>query len=106
MVLRDMKLGLLFTTVALANQNDFHENGLSQIASNWKKLLDASEIKSTSKDRLNDRVDRIIGKLEDRDIKLRLVFKFIPRILVMCLQNVFVIEKSPQYARFIIVCPI
>ena len=90
-VIRNMKLGLLFATVASANQNDFYENGLSQIASNWKKLLDASEIKSTSRDRLNDRLDRIIAKLEDRDIKLRLVFKFIPRILVMCLQNVFVI---------------
>ena len=90
-VFGNMKLGLLFATVASANQNDFYENGLSQIASNWKKLLDASEIKSTSRDRLNDRLDRIIAKLEDRDIKLRLVFKFISRILVMCLQNVFVI---------------
>ena len=101
-----MKLGVLFATVASANQNDFYENGLSQIASNWKKLLDASEIKSTSRDRLNDRLDRIIAKLEDRDIKLRLVFKFISRILVMLLQNVFVIKKSLEYARFIIVCPI
>ena len=76
--------------------------------SNSKQLekTSGSEIKSTSRDRLNDRLDRIIAKLEDRDIKLRLVFKFISRILVMCLQNVFVIEKSLQYARFIIVCPI
>ena len=73
-----MKLGLLnVAAVASANtgsENNFYENGLSQTASNWKKLLDASGIKSTSKDRLNDKLEKIIKKLEDRDTKLRLVW--------------------------------
>ena len=72
-----MKLGLLnVAAVASANtgsENNFYENGLSQTASNWKKLLDASGIKSTSKDRLNDKLEKILKKLEDRDTKLRLV---------------------------------
>ena len=73
-----MKLGLLnVAAVASANtgsENNFYENGLSQTASNWKKLLDASGIKSTSKDRINDKLEKIIKKLEDRDTKLRLVW--------------------------------
>ena len=73
-----MKLGLLnVAAVASANtgsENNFYENGLSQTASNWKKLLDASGIKSTSKDRLNDKLEKILKKLEDRDTKLRLVW--------------------------------
>ena len=72
-----MKLGLLnVAAVASANtgsENNFYENGLAQTASNWKKLLDASGIKSTSKDRLNDKLEKIIKKLEDKDTKLRLV---------------------------------
>ena len=73
-----MKLGLLnVAAVASANaENDFYENGLSQTASNWKKLLDASGIKSSSKDRLNIKLEKIIEKLEERDTKLRLVFKW------------------------------
>ena len=72
-----MKLALLnVAAVASANtgsENNFYENGLAQTASNWKKLLDASGIKSTSKDRLNDKLEKIIKKLEDKDTKLRLV---------------------------------
>ena len=70
-----MKLALLnVAAVASANtgsENNFYENGLAQTASNWKKLLDASGIKSTSKDRLNDKLEKIIKKLEDRDTKIR-----------------------------------
>ena len=73
-----MKLALLnVAAVASANtgsENNFYENGLAQTASNWKKLLDASGIKSTSKDRLNDKLEKILKKLEDRDTKLRLVW--------------------------------
>ena len=47
--------------------NDFYQNGLSQIANDWAKILAESDAKSGKNDRLDSKFQKIIEKLESKD---------------------------------------
>ena len=47
--------------------NDFYENGLSQITSDWIKILEESDAKASKNDRLDSKFEKIIEKLKKKD---------------------------------------
>ena len=47
--------------------NDFYENGLAQISSDWSKILAESEAKSSKNDRLDSKFETIIANLEEKN---------------------------------------
>ena len=47
--------------------NDFYENGLAQISSDWSKILAESEAKSSKNDRLDSKFEKIIANLEEKN---------------------------------------
>ena len=47
--------------------NDFYENGLAQITSDWLKILAEGDAKANKNDRLDSKFEKIIEKLEEKD---------------------------------------
>ena len=47
--------------------NDFYENGLAQISSDWSKILAESNAKSSKNDRLDSKFEKIIENLEEKN---------------------------------------
>ena len=47
--------------------NDFYENGLAQISSDWSKILAESDAKSSKNNRLDSKFEKIIENLEEKN---------------------------------------
>ena len=47
--------------------NDFYENGLAHISSDWSKILAESDAKSSKNDRLDSKFEKIIENLKEKN---------------------------------------